>query len=253
MNTQFITAEDGIRIAYDVSGEGSALMLLHGAGRTRKDWHKTGYVDRLKETFTVICVDIRGSGDSDTPNRIEDYTIETITTELELIADACGADTYRVWGFSFGGNIARYLGAWSKRVKAIVVVGVPFGAAVPPDFDAYIDTFIKKYGPLAKQQKESGATTASKKSMIKGRIPVWIACFQAMRNWPEIHANQIPCPKILVAGTKNRSAYQWIKENQSELTDAGVNVAIFEGLTHSQEFSEINQVFPKVKDFLEKV
>jgi pimeloyl-ACP methyl ester carboxylesterase len=54
MATKFATAEDGTRIAYDVTGQGPALMLLHGAGKTRRDWHKVGYVDRLKDDFTVI-------------------------------------------------------------------------------------------------------------------------------------------------------------------------------------------------------
>jgi pimeloyl-ACP methyl ester carboxylesterase len=60
-NKDLITTE-GIRIAYDVIGQGPALMLLHGAGKTRKDWKKVGYVERLKDEFKIINVDIRGSG-----------------------------------------------------------------------------------------------------------------------------------------------------------------------------------------------
>ena len=48
MKTEWITSPDGAHIAYDVSGHGSALMLLHGAGKTRQDWHKLGYVERLR-------------------------------------------------------------------------------------------------------------------------------------------------------------------------------------------------------------
>ena len=32
MKTEFITARDGQQIAYDVTGEGPAVMLLHGGG-----------------------------------------------------------------------------------------------------------------------------------------------------------------------------------------------------------------------------
>jgi hypothetical protein len=48
MATRFGTSADGTCIAYDVTGSGPALMLLHGAGKTRRDWHKVGYVERLK-------------------------------------------------------------------------------------------------------------------------------------------------------------------------------------------------------------
>ncbi len=49
--SQHVNTHDGTRIAYDVTGDGPALMLLHGAGKTRQDWHKLGYVERLKGDF----------------------------------------------------------------------------------------------------------------------------------------------------------------------------------------------------------
>ena len=56
MPTMFASSNDGARIAHDVTGSGPALVLLHGAGKTRRDWHKAGYVDRLKDDYTVITV-----------------------------------------------------------------------------------------------------------------------------------------------------------------------------------------------------
>ena len=38
------TSPDGTRIAYDVSGDGPVLMLLHGAGQTRAEWDAIGYL-----------------------------------------------------------------------------------------------------------------------------------------------------------------------------------------------------------------
>jgi pimeloyl-ACP methyl ester carboxylesterase len=251
MSTQFITTSDGVRIAFDVIGQGPALMLLHGAGKTRKDWHRVGYVGRLKEDFRVINVDIRGSGESDCLTQIDDYAIEKICNDLEEVADACGVQQIGVWGYSFGGNIARYLGAWSNRVKAIAVIGVPFGRAVHEDFNRYIDEFIEKYGPLAKAYSEGALSEKKRKSAIKGRIPVWVACFQAMRGWPSIEAGDVDCATLLLAGTKNRSTLEWLKENDEALERAGVQVEIVEGLTHQQEFNQIDRVYPAVRSFFE--
>jgi pimeloyl-ACP methyl ester carboxylesterase len=61
-------------------------------------------VERLKEEFTVITVDIRGTGESDFLTDIGDYTIEKICADLNAVADACEIQGFAVWGFSFGGN-----------------------------------------------------------------------------------------------------------------------------------------------------
>ena len=37
MQTKFIKSPDGTQIAYEITGQGPALMLLHGAGKTRHD------------------------------------------------------------------------------------------------------------------------------------------------------------------------------------------------------------------------
>ena len=59
MTTAWITALDKTRIAYHVEGQGPALMLLHGAGKTRRDWYKQGYVALLRDDLQSsrsICV-----------------------------------------------------------------------------------------------------------------------------------------------------------------------------------------------------
>lgn len=250
MTTQFVTSSDGARIAYDVTGSGSALMLLHAAGKTRKDWHKVGYVERLKEDFIVITVDIRGTGESEFLTNIADYAIEKICADLNAVADICDVQQFAVWGFSFGGNIARYLGAWSDRTTAIAVIGVPFGPAVDEEFDRYIDEFVKKYGPLAQAYDEGTLTEKKRKSAIKGRIPVWMACFQAMRDWPSIAPADIRCPTLLLVGTKNKRVMNWVRLNREALDSAKVHIEVIEGLTHQQEFSQIDQVYPVVSSFL---
>src|SRR6185369_7846118 len=67
MSTSFVISPDGTRIAYDATGEGSAIILLHGGWQTRQNWHNVGYVEQLKNNFKVIAIDIRGNGESDNP------------------------------------------------------------------------------------------------------------------------------------------------------------------------------------------
>lgn len=256
MKTELITSPDGTRIAFDVTGKGPALMLLHGAGKTRRDWHKLGYVERLKEDFTVITVDIRGTGESDYLVEIEDYAIDKICQDLYAVADACKVEQFAIWGFSFGGNIARYLGArnpaaWSDRISAIAVIGVPFGPAVDDAFDAYIRGFEKKYGHLAEAQRQD-PDSQKHRTPIKGQMAGWLACFRAMRDWPRVDPGEVRCPTMLVVGTKNKNVMRWVDTHRKELVQAGVELQIIESLTHNQEFTEVDRVFPVIRQFFDE-
>ena len=227
-------------------------MLLHGAGKDRRDWHKAGYVERLKSNFTVINVDIRGSGESDFLTNISDFRIEIICADLFSVADACEVIRFAVWGYSFGGNIARYLGAWSNRISAMTVVGVPFGPAVDDAFDRFIDDYLKKYGHLISDDQEDPDKPMKPKSKIKAQIPVFAACFQAMRDWPSIEPTDLKCPTMLVVGSKNKNVMNYAEAHSTLLDQAGIQIEILAGLNHQQEFSQTDQVFPPVSTFLIK-
>jgi pimeloyl-ACP methyl ester carboxylesterase len=169
---------------------------------------------------------------------------------LLAVADACSVSHFAIWGYSFGGNIGRYLGAWSDRITSVALIGVPFGLAVDDDFDRFIDEFIEKWEPLVQAQQSDPLNEKAHRSVIKGRIPMWLSCFQAMRKWPNINPGDMRCPAMLLVGTRNKNTMEWVLANRSELDRTNVCVAIAEGLNHMQEFTQIDRVFPVVASFL---
>jgi pimeloyl-ACP methyl ester carboxylesterase len=225
-------------------------MLLHGAGKDRQDWHKTGYVKRLESDFSVITVDLRGSGESEFLTQISDFAIEKICDDLYAVADDCQVEHFAIWGYSYGGNIARYLGAWSDRISAMAVIGVPFGPAVDEAFDHFIDDYLEKYGHMASASQDGEANQKKPKSKIKAHIPVFAASFQAMRAWPSVEPADLKCPVMLLVGNRNKNVMNYVETNRATLDKAGVQVAIIDGLNHQQEFSQVDQVFPVVRAFL---
>lgn len=121
MNTEFINSSGGTRIAFDATGQGPAIMLLHGGGHNRRKWHEIGYVERLRKELKVITIDIRGSGESDKPTDSACYTTTKMCEDLLAVADACGVNRFTIWGFSYGANIDRYLATQSYLFERIVV------------------------------------------------------------------------------------------------------------------------------------
>jgi pimeloyl-ACP methyl ester carboxylesterase len=117
-------ANQGIRISYDVVGEGRPLMLLHGLWCDRSWWTEPGYVDELKGDHRLVNVDIRGHGASDKPHEPTAYTSEALTADVFVVADAERLDRFAIWGHSYGGWIAwMAANAAPERVLAIITSG----------------------------------------------------------------------------------------------------------------------------------
>ena len=60
----------GVRIYYEVEGQGPPVVLAHGMGfgSNLNAWRSTGYTDALRNDFQLILFDFRGHGRSDKPN-----------------------------------------------------------------------------------------------------------------------------------------------------------------------------------------
>ena len=115
---------DGVRLSYDVVGQGRPLVLLHGMWCDRSWWTEPGYVDELRSDYLLVNVDIRGHGESDKPHEAAAYTTDALTADVFAVVDAEGLDRFAIWGHSYGGRIAWMTAvAAPERVPAIVTSG----------------------------------------------------------------------------------------------------------------------------------
>lgn len=85
-------------ISYKVTGNGEAVILLHGFGEDSNVWNKQ--VDFLEQNYMLILPDIPGSGASELT---EDVTMEGIAEVIKLIAEEEGLDHFVLIGHSMGG------------------------------------------------------------------------------------------------------------------------------------------------------
>jgi pimeloyl-ACP methyl ester carboxylesterase len=222
--TRFITAADGARIAYDVSGRGPALMLLHGFGNSRLIWH--GWVEHLDGDFSVIAVDLRGCGESEAPLDPARYSPAAHLADLHQIADACGAARFGLIGFSWGATVARYLAAHSERVTRAVLIGTYFGQYFT---GAYLARLLENY---------SGN-------------PLQTARVQGLRAWPGIEAAELRCPTLVITGSEDGNVVKMLRLQREVVEAAGIGLEIFEGLDHGGLIETVDTVLPRVRAFVE--
>ena len=259
MKTHFATSLDSTRIAFDVSGAGTPILLLHGGGGSRTDWHEGGYVARLQDEFTVIAVDLRGHGESDKPANAAFYTTEKMGQDLLAVADVCEMERFILCGYSFGGNVGRYLAACSDRVCKMVMLGNRLsGASV--EHRQFIFDFRARWEPIVKAAR--GGVFDPKSLSPKDQedigqlgfpgelLPSVLAWSTAMLDWGTITPADLRSPTLWLIGSENDKALESYREQEEVIPDSKVQVHILEGLNHEQEINEIDKVLPVILDFV---
>ncbi len=254
MGTYSVISSDGIRIVYDVAGEGSAIILLHGGSQTHQSWYQAGYVERLKNDFKVISIDIRGHGESDKPIDPAAYTIDKMCQDILLVADACDVEHFVIWGFSYGGNISRYLASQSDRVTKLIIMGIPFGQAAPGDFQQFIKEFRSHWKPIVQTYLNGLLDLASLSeddhdSWQHMNVPVVLAWLTAMLDWGINEPQDLRCPTLWLTGSGNESTVASMKDYEGMIKETNVQIHIVDGIDHVQEFEKIDLVFPAMLSF----
>ena len=254
MNTLLTTTLDGTQIAYDHIGAGPALILLHGGGSSRQDWHDEGYVKRLQENFTVITLDLRGHGESGLPTEPADYAIDKMLQDILAVADACMVESFTIWGFSFGGRIGRYLAAQSGRVDKIILMCTPLGQGVSGELRQDIEAFCAHWSPILQARRDETLDIYSlsqddRELLGDKNLPVRLAWGQAMLDWPTIVPADFRCPVLWIVGSEDRLAMESYREFEQSLEGSRVRGHIVEGLDHVQVFEKIDMVFDTMLDF----
>ena len=90
-----------------VGGEGPPVLLLHGCPQNLAMW--AGVAPLLTPSFTVVCADLRGYGDSSKPRAAADfsnYTFRAMARDQLAVMEALGFARFHVAGHDRGARVA---------------------------------------------------------------------------------------------------------------------------------------------------
>jgi pimeloyl-ACP methyl ester carboxylesterase len=115
---------DGVTLAVRDEGEGSAVLLLHGFPDSSHVWRHQ--VPALVEAgMRVIVPDLRGFGESDKPEGVEEYAMTRSVADMVALLDELGVERAHVVGHDWGAGVAWTLAAFvPARVERLVAMSV---------------------------------------------------------------------------------------------------------------------------------
>ncbi|WP_027410479.1 2-succinyl-6-hydroxy-2,4-cyclohexadiene-1-carboxylate synthase [Anoxybacillus tepidamans] len=261
----------GITYHVEVYGEGEPLVLLHGFTGSTETWKPfLAYWKQRK----LIMVDIIGHGQTDCPDELERYDIESVAKDLNELLQQLKVETANVLGYSMGGRLAlTFAIRYPERVKTLMLESSSPGLktreeqqrriesdeALAKEIEQYgVEAFVKKWEqlPLFASQKllpakvqeqirmervkqQAKGLANSLRGMGAGSQPSW---------WG--HLSQITIPTLVLCGEWDEKfckiAFEMAKllpnSYVSKIFDAGHAIHV-----------EQREIFAKIIDeFIEK-
>ncbi len=123
-HTRIETSEATVNLRH--GGSGPPLLLLHGHPQTHAMWHRIA--PKLAETYTVVCADLRGYGDSTKPRTTEDhapYSKRAMARDQVEVMRHLGFERFAVVGHDRGARCAYRLALdHPDRVSALAVLDI---------------------------------------------------------------------------------------------------------------------------------
>jgi pimeloyl-ACP methyl ester carboxylesterase len=111
---------NGIKVYYEVYGEGKPIVLLHGAFMTiEANWGQL--IPELSKTRKVIAIEMQGHGHTLYSDR--KLNLATLASDVDGVMNYLKVDSADVVGYSMGGSVAYQLTIQNpKRVKKLVII-----------------------------------------------------------------------------------------------------------------------------------
>ena len=111
---------DGVKIHYEVHGQGPTILLSHGYSSTCRMWD--GQIAALKDRYQVIVWDMRGHGECDYPAIQSRYSEALTVGDMQALLDAVGAKKAIIAGLSLGGYMSlAFHASHPERVRALML------------------------------------------------------------------------------------------------------------------------------------
>lgn len=122
-----ITADDGTRLFYETTGEGTPIILVHEFAGDHRSYE--AQVRHLSRRYRCITFNARGYPPSDVPADPVAYSQDRAREDIRSVLDGLRIERAHVVGISMGGFAVLHFGfAHSGRARSLVVAGCGYGA-----------------------------------------------------------------------------------------------------------------------------
>jgi len=241
---------NGVKINYQLSGEGPPIILLHGFTGSHQDW--AFQLPVLSKKYRVVAMDHRGHGKSEAPSSPDDYSVSIFTHDIYGLLQHLGISKTCVMGHSMGGFMAfEFALEHPEMVTALVLVDTSSGEwERDPEYEqirARLRELAQTEGMEAafeynaahnammreRFEQHPELREVSRQRMLQTSVNGYIYAGDAIWSWKPVtpRLSEIKVPTLIVVGEEDTpflKASQTMKESI-----ANAEMVIIPGATHS--------------------
>lgn len=241
----------GIKIYYEVVGQGHPIIFHHGNGSCAQDWYDMGYVDLMKDHYQLILFDMRGYGKSSKPHDKKYYTAEQITSDSIALMNHLQITKATCFGYSMGGRCAYWLmNSYPDYFDSFIVGGMhPYSAT---DLGTKFFEWLSIGIPYLTENIEAFFGTFPKEMKTRylknDHKAILAAC---SLHYPDVSTcfSKIDVPCLIYAGDEDFD-FDKIKNTIKQFNNCKYH--FFAGLNHLEAYWRGDLIAPIIIDFLKR-
>lgn len=273
------------RVWYERTGEGPAILLLHGGPGASSDY-LVPLMDLADDGFRVVRYDQLGSRRSDRPDDASLWQAQRFVDELETVRRSLDLGRIHLIGQSWGAILALdYAIQHGEHLRSVVLYsGAASIAQCVAGMDALRSGLPEETQATLREYEARGETSHPtylaamdvlyhrhlcrldpypaylQESMANMAAPVYntmwgpneFTCTGNLRTWDVTdRLGEVTVPTLILCGR-----YDEVMPGCSETMHAGIpgsELVIFEQSSHSAHFEEPERFYPVLRDFLHRV
>jgi pimeloyl-ACP methyl ester carboxylesterase len=247
------TSTDGVRIHYEVEGDGPPMLLQHGFSGSLLGWRDAGYVDALRDSHRLILMDGRGHGQSEKPHDVESYAMQRRVDDALAVLDAEGVERSSYWGYSMGGRIGfGMLKLAPDRLTAAVLGGMHPYERERSQYETRIESLSRGMEAfIAEREAQTGSRTPEprRSQLLENDSEALVAATRSnlRRDSLDDSLSAISTPTLIFCGTADQY-HDGARRAAGEIP--GAEFLALDGLDHWQAMQRSDLVLPQATDFL---
>jgi pimeloyl-ACP methyl ester carboxylesterase len=264
-----VLTDDGVGLEVVEQGSGPTVLLVHGFGGAKEDFADQS--DALASGHHVVTFDHRGHGESDAPPDAASYSLDRLALDTLAVADAVGANRFRLLGHSMGGMVARRVVlAHPQRVDALVLMDTSPGQVPGLDgellemaavialnegmtelkriMDAFQPLGTPAYERLMAERPDYVEFNDRKWANLSATM--WATLGREIRDQPDQLAELagVGCPTLVIVGEQD-APFVSVSHQMAE-TITGAELAVIPDAGHSPQFENPSVWLDALERFL---